>query len=59
MCLADGMSFLRPVIFVGRLIGRLMAVKFLNCKRPRAGFEAVELFQPGRKKAVLVIFRRV
>jgi len=62
-CLADGMSWLRPILAVGRWIGRVPFVQFLSQDRlvemiAEAGFEVERVWRPGPRAATFVIARR-
>jgi SAM-dependent methyltransferase len=63
ICLSDGLPFLRPVLPAMRLVGLAPAhVAFfraddLRAAMERAGFEVVEDWRPGRRKAVFLVAR--
>ncbi|MEM8630174.1 MAG: class I SAM-dependent methyltransferase [Pseudomonadota bacterium] len=63
-CLSDGLSWLKPVLGVGRWLGKVPHVTFLSqsgleCRVERAGFELLYSWRPGPKKAVFLIARKL
>ncbi|MEL6219608.1 MAG: class I SAM-dependent methyltransferase [Pseudomonadota bacterium] len=63
MCLDDRHWFLRPIAGIARLVGLFPGLNFFTRKRlmswmPEPGFEIVDEWQPGPRKAVFVIARR-
>lgn len=62
-CLKDSMSYLRPILWIGRLIGKLPFVdffskdEFLNDLRD-VGFAIEYVWQPGKGKALFVVARK-
>jgi 2-polyprenyl-3-methyl-5-hydroxy-6-metoxy-1,4-benzoquinol methylase len=64
ICLADGMNWLRPLLAVGRWIGKLPAVRFLDrddlVRRVRgAGFELENEYRPDRRTVFLIARKTV
>lgn len=62
-CLADGMNWLRPIVAVGRWIGKLPPVSFFGRdalveRMQRAGFEIHHEYRPGKGRVVFLIARR-
>ena len=62
-CLADGMNWLRPVLAVGRWIGKVPPVCFLGGDGlvehvQRTGFEIEHEYRPGKGRVVFLIARR-
>ena len=64
VCLSDGLAFLRPVLPAMRLVGLAPAgVAFfgaddLRAAMERAGFDVVEDWRPGKRKAVFLVARK-
>ena len=62
-CLADGMSWLRPILAVARWTGRVPPVAFLGRDHVidsmrRFGFEIEHEYRPGKGRVVFLIARR-
>lgn len=62
-CLMDEMWYLAPVLPMGRIFGQIPYVSFFKASTLRtniqsAGFELVEDWQPGPKKALFLVARR-
>lgn len=62
-CLADGMNWLRPIVTVGRWIGKIPPVSFFGRDHviqsmERHGFEIEHEYRPGKGRVVFVIARR-
>lgn len=62
-CLADGMNFLRPVVWVARQLGKAPPVTFFTADQlaeevAESGFEIVERWRPGKRKALFMVARK-
>lgn len=63
-CLADGLSWLRPVLAVGRWVGKVPPVSFIGRERllermQQAGFQVDLEYRPGKGRVVFLIARSV
>jgi len=63
ICMADGLGFMRPVLPLGRILGLFPVVKVFSSDDlrgavERAGFEIVEDWRPGKRKATLLVAKK-
>jgi SAM-dependent methyltransferase len=63
MCISDGLGFMRPILPLGRILGLFPVVKVFSSDTLRgaiesAGFEIVEDWRPGKRKATFLVARK-
>lgn len=63
ICMSDGLGFMRPVLPIGRILGLFPVVKVFSSDNLRgaiesAGFEIVEDWRPGKRKATFLVARK-
>jgi len=63
MCMADGLGFMRPVLTMGRVLGLFPVVKVFSSDDlrgavERAGFEILEDWRPGKRKATFLVAKK-
>ncbi len=63
MCISDGLGFMRPILPLGRILGLFPVVKVFSSDSLRgaiesAGFEIVEDWRPGKRKATFLVARK-
>lgn len=62
-CLSDGMTYFKPIAWIGRKLGRLPLVRFftaddLVANLERRGFTVEQRWQPGKRKGVFIIAKK-
>lgn len=63
-CLSDGMGYFRPIAWLGRMFGLLPLVRFfkaddLVASLERRGFRIEHRWQPGKRKGVFIVARKI